>query len=73
MTNLRQPITDLNNAVQRLRREWDQVRSGWTDQVADHFEKESWHPLREQAERTLAKLRAVAAVVDDVKRNVRDL
>ena len=73
MTNLQQPITDLNSAVQRLRREWDQVRSGWTDQVADHFEKESWHPLREQAERTLAKLRAVAAVVDDVKRKVRDL
>jgi hypothetical protein len=45
----------------------------WTDQVADHFEKESWDPLREQAERALAKLRAVATVVDDAKRKVRDL
>ena len=73
MTNLQQPIADLNNALQRVRKEWDQVRSAWTDQVADQFEKQSWHPLREQAERTLAKLRAVATVVDDAKRKVREL
>jgi hypothetical protein len=73
MINIQQPITDLNNSLQRLRREWDQVRLVWTDQVADHFENDSWHPLREQTERTLAKLRAVATVVDDAKRKVRDL
>jgi hypothetical protein len=44
----------------------------WTDQVADHFENDSWNPLREQTERTLAKLRTVANVVDDAKRKVRD-
>ncbi len=73
MINFQQPIADLSNALQRVRREWDQVRAGWTDQVADHFEKESWHFLRVQAEKTLAKLRAVAVVVDDAKRKVRDL
>ena len=73
MTNMQQPVADLNNALQRIHREWDQVRSGWTDQVAAHFESESWSPTREQAEKTLGKLSEVAAVIDDVKRKVRDL
>jgi len=73
MINLQQPYNDLNSAFQRIRREWDQVRSIWTDQVAVHFEKESWSPMFDQTEATLDKLKEVAGVIDDIKHKVRDL
>lgn len=73
MKNFRQPLDELANAIQQLRKEWDQVRSAWTDQVASDFEKQSWTPLRQSAQATLERLRAIDSAVNDLKHKMDDL
>lgn len=73
MKNLGQPLNDLAKAIQQLRREWDQVRSAWTDQVASDFEKQTWSPLRQSAQATLERLHAVDSAINDIKHGMKDL
>ncbi len=63
-------FSQLQQALQGLRQQWQRTNALWDDVVRWQFERESWQPLERQAQATLQEMERLAQVIAQAQQNV---
>lgn len=71
MSNLNQPISQLEQSWKALVLRWEETKKVWTDLVRHDFEKTYWEPLAPQPPAVSRELERLAQVIAGARRNVK--
>lgn len=71
MSDLTNPIHDLDAAWKVLLYRWGATKEIWQDAVQQEFEQQHWTPLEEQTRAVQRELEALAQVISKARRVVK--
>jgi hypothetical protein len=70
--DLNTPLARLIKSARRLREQWDETKTHWSDQNAVEFEEQYLQPLVPQLTLTTAAVNRLAALLTQIERECAD-